>query len=549
MDANSKLAERLQEIKRQQMENQRGVDAESTMNEAIDHAEQNKPDDANESLGVTNDTLDDIMNLFDSNENKSEPQEDKKEKMTAKERSEIAAEKYAPIKITEKPKPVEAEDPRDVSNSLMKGLQDAEQEAAETSRRLHEKVNEAKSYELVENAEISKSENFSIDDIIESMGEQIDEPAEKEENIEDILKDYENNKAYSSYTSPEEVTGPADYIISRNEEYSDNVEEILKSNNIMVVKKNASEKTAILDRFVNSGDTITTTLPNSGIYVTVSGAGPTEIMDMIGVPTTNVDVRRELDKLQHVSQHIVGSSLGKMKIVQLIKVVSYWDKDSLFYALFAATHPENSELSTACDKCGREYYININTRDLLLNPEDFQKRSDDIMDNVTTYPRLLETSDLGKVYKKVHSNGMIIYYKHPSIESYFATARNLNADTMNKHYALVDLVYGIDKISIHVKDNKFIDITDPNEIIDIISKMKNADEKYEIYDMFENTRPSAIPVYGFRESVCPHCGAKNPQKTFSMESLLFTKAQQDEYEASLRWAVKTAKKRKELKRK
>lgn len=562
-DANLKLAERLKQI---QMQNQQATESHDlsdlnhndeldiTVDDIRDVVE--SIDDVESSLTKTpTEDIDETEELVYPEENdvqeetiNEQPAPEPERKLSVKEKAERANMKYGAINVQPKEK-IEVED-NSAGNILLNSLKEIDEDSKRMSEQLHREQDAymaAKQREegLIadENAKETELES-DIDDIIASMGEDIEEKPDEEQDLETLLKEMEENKLYSKVEPTEEVTGPADYIIEKDETYMNNVEEILKSNNIIISKKNANERNAILDRFVNSGDKITMALVNSGIYVTMSGAGTSEIIAMNSMDGSESETRKELDKLSHICTHIVGSSIGKMKLSQLIKVVSYWDKDSLYYALFAATHPNVSELSRTCDRCGEEYFMNIHTKDLLLNPEDFEKSANDIRDNVTTYARLVETSELGKIYKKAHSNGMIIYYKHPSIESYLTTMRTLTPETMNKHYGLIDIVYGIDKIAIQDHDNTFIEIIDPNEIIDIISKLKNAEEKYEIFDMFESIKPNAVPTYGFKKSVCPHCGYKNDIRTFSMENILFTKAQQEEYEASLRWAVKTQKRKK-----
>ena len=561
-NANVKLTERLQEIKNKQIQSS----SVNGLNELMDPTGHTVTDDsaslakefetANEALEIETSDLEELVDSIDA-----PAQESEEVSITEADRiraqAENAAQKYAPITVSEDEQ-ISNNTP-EFGDELFKGIEEMEANAAEISKDLYrmaeEDIQKQKSdlhADLVEDSTPKKNSIVSseIDDIIESMGEEIEKPAETEQDLEDILKEYENSKAYSKIIKDdtEEITGPADYIIEKDEEYAENIEDILKSNNIVISKKNANEKNAILERFVNTGDKVSLALPNSAIYVTMSGAGTAEIIAMNSMDGSETETRQELNKLNHVCQHIVNSSIGKIKLSQLIKVISYWDKDSLYYALFAATHPNTSELSKSCDRCGREYFLNIHTKDMLLNAEDFDKSLSDIRDNVTTYNRLIETSELGKVYKKAHSNGMVVYYKHPSIESYLNTMKNLTDETMRKHYGLVDAVYGIDRLIIHDKGNSFIEIIDPNEILDIISKLKNADEKYEIYDMFESIKPASVPVYGFKPSICPHCGAKNEQRSFSMESILFTQAQQEEYEASLRWAVKTQKRKKSKKK-
>lgn len=471
-----------------------------------------------------------------------------------KSKAEIAKEKYSPIKKSEPVQIVESqEDPTEIGGTLFNSLSSLDEEINEKSAKLNFMQEEyiRETVPPIEDPNITENSDGSddINDIIAELGEvPIESKNEEEQDLEKLLEEYESSKVYSELEKGKIITGPADYIIEADDSYDSNIESILERNEIKIVTKNSADRDAILDKYVNSGDKITMALPNSGIYVTMSGAGATEIIDMNSMNGSVSDTQYELEKLNHVCQHITGSSVGKLKLAELIKIVSYWDIDCLYYALFAATHPTVSEISRTCDKCGREYFLKAHTKDLMINPEDFEKEISDIRDNVTTMARLKATSKLGKVYKKAHSNGMIIYYKHPSIESYLRTQNSLTEETKRKHDGIIDLAYGIDKIAIRVKNNEFIEYTDPNEIINIVSKMKNVDEKYEIFDMIEAITPNSKPLFGFKETVCPICGGTNNMSTFTMDSLLFTQAQLEEYEASLRWAVRAQKRTQDRKK-
>lgn len=467
-----------------------------------------------------------------------------------KTRAQIAQEKYAPIKRQDPiPEPVNKESRHQTGDSLFDAMDNLDNENSTISERLAKaqeeqmrSIEQAQQAQPIEDPGTNENETGGddINMIIANMGEVPIEKKEEEQDLDKLLEEYETSKVFADL--PElETAGPSDYIIEADDSYDSNIETILERNEIKVVNKNAADRDAILDKYVNSGDKITMVLPNSGIYVTMSGAGATEIIDMNNMTMGSSSTQHELEKLNHVCQHITGSSVGKLKLAELIKIVSYWDIDCLYYALFAATHPTISEISKTCDKCHQEYFLKAHTKDLMINPEDFEKDITDIRDNVTTMARLKETSKLGKVYKKAHSNGMIIYYKHPSIEAYLRTQNALTDETKEKHDNIIDLAYGIDKIAIRVKGNEFIEYTDPNEIINIVSKMKNVDEKYEIFDMIETITPNAKPIFGFKETVCPICGGTSSMNTFTMDSLLFTQAQQEEYEASLRWAARTQK--------
>ena len=443
-------------------------------------------------------------------------------------------------------------EPEEEDDPLFANLKEIEADSARIAAEMQQEqeriISEKKSdLEVIPAGDINDiPSGDDIDSIISAM----DNPDPVEEtsdmDIEEMLKEYEDNKKYAKITPNEEITGPADYIVEKDEDYSDNIEDILVSNNISIVKKSNNAKQAILERFTNSGDKVTGILPNSGIYVTMSGAGTSEIIAM-NSESADSEIRSILNRLDVVSKHIVGSSIGKMTLSQLINVVSYYDMDTLFYLLFAATHPNEFEMSLKCSYCGKDYFINERTTDLLMNSKDFKKRNEDIKNNVTTYNRLMETSELGKIYKQVVDN-MIIYYRHPSINHFVRVTNMLSSESINKYEDTIDLAYGINKILLHVDGNNFIEIDDPNEILNLISKIKNPESRYRIFDMYEQLRPESVPQYGFKSTKCPHCNGLNQERSFSMEDILFTAAQQESWIASLRWAVKTQKRRKESKK-
>lgn len=390
-------------------------------------------------------------------------------------------------------------------------------------------------------------------DITELLDELDDDKTKKEMNmtddddIEALILKMEEEKIFIDLEETDDVTGPADYEIIQNDDYADSIEEVYDSNNIKIVKKSAGERNAILDKFTNTGPEVSMILVNSGIFVKSSGVGASEIIAMNQMESNSIAMV-ELGKLKHVAQHITGSSIGRISLKQLLKIISHYDKDTLYYALYAATYPD-SELSRVCQRCEYEYYMKIKAKDLLLNPDEFVKRAEYIKYNVKTFEDLIKTSELGKIYTKDHSSGMKIYYKHPSIESYISTIKDLKPQIINKYQHIVDMVYGIEKIAIRDKKNDYIAYSDPNEIAMIISKLKSVSEKYEILDMLQEVRPNSIPVYGFKESKCPRCDNLNPRQPFSMDQLLFFKAQKEEETAALRWAAKIQKQNKEKSKK
>lgn len=473
------------------------------------------------------------------------------EKISASERAKRFRENNTNI-IYKEPDPEPVRDHEDRFNAIEDGLKKIDEDSARKSAELFKMAEQQKQMQEMELEKKKLKEKGIIDtNDIDDIIENIDEKAAKkeldvddEEDLSLLIQRMEEQKVYSEIVPNKDITGPSNYIIENDEQYMVNVEDIIRSNGMRIVKKNGKTKDAVLNRFINSGPNVSMPLTNSGMFITISGAGTDEIISMQQMDNDN-PVRMEINKLNHVCRHITNSSVGPLKLSQLLDIVSYYDKDTLYYALYAASYPDISEFQRVCYKCGQQYFVNIRTRDLLLNPEDFDVNENDIKDNVTTLIHLVERSKLGKVYKKVHSNGMIIYVKHPSIKSYLETLRALTPETMQLYPRLVDLAYSIDKISIHVKNNEFMEFNDPNEIIEIISKFKDASAKYEIYDMINEVRPNTLPTYGLKECKCPHCQADNPSQTYDMEDMIFTQAQRKEEIEAMRWAAKNQKKKKE----
>lgn len=425
-------------------------------------------------------------------------------------------------------------------DSLTAGIQDLKAESEVISKELHQKQEEIK-------REIeSKDEASNVEDVINSINADADAGVDKiaaEDNIGTILEKYEKNKVYVQYTDKAQLLGPADYTIETNEAYDVNIETILKGNNMNIVTKKQGERDAILERYTNSGDSITIPLVNSGIYVKVTGAGTTEIVAMASMNTED-EVADIINKLNFINNHIVSSTVGKMKIGELLKIVSYYDLDTLFYALFAATYPSDTEHSRVCPYCKQTYYLQMDTSDMLLNSNDFDERSSEIRDYNTTLSVLKANTQLSKIYKVNHDNGMIIYYRHPSIYDYVVTLKRLNPEVVDKYSAFVECAFAISKIALYDKGNDFIEIDDPNEIVQTLAKLKNPDDKYEILYKIEDMKPATRPEYGYPKLECPHCAKAVQQEAYSMSSLLFFIAKEKENYSIMKYYARLEEKKK-----
>lgn len=476
-------------------------------------------------------------------------------KMSVKEKARMYQEQNSNIIFAEKgPEP--EENTEDKISAIEKSIDVIDEDSRRKSEALFKLA--AEHQQKIEEEEERKRlkekgiiDTNDIDDIIDSIATsnaRKDLDVDDEEDLTMLLQKMNDQKVYADITPNKELTGPSNYIVENDESYKVDIENILKTNGMNIIKRNNQTKDAVLNRFINSGPHVSMPLINSGMFVTMSGAGTDEIIAMQQMQN-DTPIRMELAKLDHVAKHIIDSSVGKLNLGQLLDVISYYDKDTLYYCLYAASYPEYSEFSQSCIRCGQQYYVNVRTRDLLLNPEDFKNDENDIKDNVTTLIQLVEKSKLGKIYEKIHSNGMIIYVKHPSIKSYLETLQKLTDETMNRYPRLVDLAYSIHKISIHVNKNDFMEFTDPNEIIEIISKFKDPSAKYEIYDMINDLRPNALPTFGIKECKCPNCQAENPKRTYDMEDMIFIQAQSLEELEAMNWAAKNQRKQKEEKSK
>lgn len=487
-----------------------------------------------------------------------------KEPVIKKTAAELYEEKHPTIKKRVETREVKVDDSLDPGATLFDNVTELEKENSAMSKKLFElQAAQQSGSETKESATESTTTSAfngegsdSIDDILKNIEEVNDENEssnnksdndEDDDDIEELLNRLESEKVYAHYEpTTEPYKGPADYVVMRNSDYENTIENILNENGIKVTKKSQNEKNAILNAFVTGGDEVTVALVNSGIYVTMSGASTTEIISMNTMNSNGDDGTRLLERLNIINNHIVNSSVGKMRLSQLIEAISYQDIETLYYALYAATYPDTNELVRTCTNCEQNYYIKVNTKDMLINGDDYDDEASKIRDNVTTFAVLRETSKLNKTIRKQINNKMIIDFKHPNIRSYISTLRNIDRNVSAKYPSLVDLVFDIDKIYIYSTNNdgSFVEFTDPNSHMELIGKIKDPNVKYELFDIMEEIRENAVPSYGFKETHCPHCGNVNPVQSFAMDNLLFTQAQAEDEMATLRWAARLQKRRK-----
>lgn len=429
-------------------------------------------------------------------------------------------------------------------DGIMKGLAEKQELAEAKLARLQE---QAATGEIPNMLPVDSESGDAIESLLASMTDEKkkeDVGISEDDDIATMLDKMEAEKTFTSYVPNEEVYGPAAYTIE-NQEYVEAVEEVLDFNNIKLIKKSGGERNAILDRFTNSGNEVSMIFPNSSIFIKVTGAGSGELVAMANIKANKPSIV-ELSKLKHVSEHIVGSSIGRMTLKHLIKVVSNKDKDTLYYALYAATYPDESELNRTCSACGAEFYEKVKTKDLLLNPEDFKDKVNLVSTSINKFEDLVKASALGKEKVLKHSTGMLVYFKHASISDYITSLDVMTRESLTKYENLIDIAYNINKLGIPDPGNKgkYIPITDPNEILIVLSKLKSVQERFEIIDMINELRATPAPIYGFQECTCPHCGAKNTKLPFSMEQLLFYQAQKEEEMETLRWTARQQEKKK-----
>lgn len=445
----------------------------------------------------------------------------------------------------------------DKMNPLLQGLMEQQEEAEKLRKSLEEKTAHIGGLEAlaaygedpVNNGivEYNPSDN-DITSIIDSMTEDAIQDGlgiKNTEDIEDIINKMEETKVYADdQIRLDEYSGPADYTVIESDEFTDTVADALNIDALKVRNKSGRERAMLIEKLTNSGVEITTTLVNSGIWLNFTGAGTNEIIAMNSIQNDD-PVTTALGKFLHVFKHVTNSSIGKLSLKHAIKIISYYDIDTLFYGLYVATHPTESEIMRTCDKCNKEFYARLLSRNLLLNGEEFTKSSDYIKHN-TTLDDVLRNSSLNKEYVKQHDFGLIIHYKNPSISSFLNTVRSVSQDNIQKYPDIVELIYNISKVLIPIPntDNEVVAYTEPNDIIEIISSLKRPEYKYDIIDVIEEIRPSAVPEYGFEEVKCPHCGHKNQQHALNIQTLLFLLARQEEERAMLNWTAKQQKKKK-----
>ena len=482
-----------------------------------------------------------------------EPQpETPKKKMTVAERAAAVRERN---RIKEQPKEEAKEsNPEDRGEALEAGMKAVEENSAKISQNLF-KMQEEYLARKAEEAESRNPENVvktdDVDDIIDQLEDEnsmaeYDINKDQEEDYALMIQRLEESKVYADVEETKELTGPADYIIEQDDNYVNNITDIMKRNGMKIGKKSSKKKKAILDRYINSGPQVSVPLVNSGIWVKMSGAGTDEIIAMNSI-NEDGPTRTEITKLSHVAKHITGSSIGKMKLSELIEVVSYYDKSTLYYALYCATHPDRSEFSRFCRRCGNEFYTNVRSRDILLNPEEFTAQSNNIKDNVTTFNRLMSTSKLNEVYTRVFDDlGIIVHVKHPSIKSYLSTKQNITAETTRNYPPeIVDLVYSIQSIQVYDEaDDDFLEIKNPNEIVEFLAMVKDPNVKYQIFAAVDEIIPEAVPVYGLKKCNCPTCQTVNEQVTYDMEDMLFTQARTLQERATMKYVAENQKRQK-----
>lgn len=341
---------------------------------------------------------------------------------------------------------------------------------------------------------------------------------------------------------------PVGYVKSiASNDYVEGLEDIT-GEEIKASKKGLSTKarSIAVRRYITRGDVANVPMPNSGIQMSFAGAGVNELIGMMNAsgktPASNL-----LAKLNWVFKHVIDSTLGGLSMSKALPVLSSHDIEVLYYGLFAASFPDNNEFPIECSSCGETYRVNVHTRDLLLNPDEFNKELI-AMEKVETVKELLATSNLNDCQEIVlEQDGIVIIVGHPSIKTFLTVIDSIGTKMTRTMQDNLTLLYHMKELRLNdpeygtmvFKPTNIEEIKDIDAILTALPP-----ESQEAIDTELQELIPAMPSFGIPASTCEHCDSKNHDKPMSMSNLLFSKAGDMKERAALKSRIAFLEKKK-----
>lgn len=261
-------------------------------------------------------------------------------------------------------------------------------------------------------------------------------------------------------------------------------------------------------------------LVNSGIMASIVGTGGLDLVLMYDQTDEHTpDLEYEMQKMRIIMRSVVGTD-PKIDKNELRNLIHYADYDMMAYGHLVATL-STVEMVQTCTECGRDFRIQANSGDLLLNRTEITER----MTQIKAAGRPEQLSLMTRDRKIDTPDNFCITVGHPSYAEYVQFASELKAIAEQQNGDLMRRISALANILNFIRMIKLPNGTITNNLYQRYRALTMlSEDSYNLVEDQITTMAKQIiyPKFGIRKVKCPHCGKNNTNIQYKgVSDLLF----------------------------
>lgn len=261
-------------------------------------------------------------------------------------------------------------------------------------------------------------------------------------------------------------------------------------------------------------------LVNSGFTVSIVGTGAVDLnLLYTSVDQNTMAIDYELEKMRVVLRNVVDTS-PRIDPERLRNMIHFADYQLMAYAHIAATL-KDVEMIQTCNECGKDFHIQCNSADLILNMDELRDR----MQKIKNAESIEQYSLLSTDRQMVTDSGFIVNMGHPSYAEYIKYLTDMKTINDNMPRQQIARIGQMATVLPFIRS-----IILPNGVhtttlyqrfmtMSLFNDEEFATIEREVKKMADKV---ITPKFGIKRVECPHCHKPNTDITYdSLNDLLF----------------------------
>lgn len=252
--------------------------------------------------------------------------------------------------------------------------------------------------------------------------------------------------------------------------------------------------------------------------------------DINAITNSTLDVYQSRVKLyQTVFSKINSTSIGKINYKTWLRVTSFFDFQTLLYGIYSQTFPGTTEFQIKCRHCKELADVIVNN-ETLINVKDDEAFShlNGILQSIKDPASALEKSLVNKYNRVMVPESKIIFnIQTPSLWNHLELLASVDKKKIEEVSDILGTMLFIKSVfmidvqnTIATGSPKYYEITDKNEIINILRNLEFLDMKELGSSIADRTNKYAIN-FKIKDFECPKCGNSIGDIPVDIETLLF----------------------------